>query len=312
MNPDENLPDVSLWQPQLGSRDTLRNVEMLTCQVAQARIVARAIAETKFNIQNFDSGPGVEDIVREEVSNLLPERYSVDAGVVNDRFGNTAGDCDMIIRNHQWFSVIKPGATSQSRRVHFPIEAIYACAEIKQTLGFREIDAAMHKLVTISRLNRPVNPYGHITENQHLASLDRSGAVLNPLHTTVFATRLPDGLTFEDIARRFGAINAQLDRNQMVSMLCVLGHGTAWYSVASGNPLDATFMTDRGEPLILQLNDKEPDNAFYRFRQLLMGHLTRSVLGLTDVFSAYGSPPPPREILLYPNAIFNRYTDQPG
>lgn len=312
MKPDENLPDVSLWQPQQGNSDTLRYVEMLTCQVAQARIVARARAEASFNIQNFDSGPGVEDIVREEVGNLLPERYSVDAGVVNDRDGNTAGDCDMIIRNHQWFSVIKPGATAHSRRVHFPIEAVYACAEIKQTLGFREMEAAMQKLVTISRLNRPINPYGHITENQHLTFLDKSGAVLNPLHTTVFATRLPEGLTFEAIASRFGAINAQLDRSQMVSMLCVLGHGTAWYSVASGSPLNATFMTDRGEPLILQVNDKEPDNAFYRFHQLLMVHLTRSVLGLTDVSSAYGAPPPPRETISYPNAIFNRGTIQPG
>lgn len=310
MNPDENLPDVRLWQPQRGSRDTLRNVEMLTCQVAQARIVARAIAETKFNIQNFDSGPGVEDIVREEVSNLLPERYSVDAGVVNDRFGNTAGDCDMIIRNHQWFSVIKPGATSQSRRVHFPIEAIYACAEIKQTLGFGEIDAAMQKLVTISRLNRPVNPYGHITENQHLEFLDKSGAVLNPLHTTVFATRLPDGLTFDAIARRFGAINAQLDRRHMVTMLCVLDHGTAWYSTASGKFLNADFMKDRDEPLTLQVNGGEPDNAFYRFRQMLTGHLTRSVLGLTDVSSAYGARPPHRHSLVYPDAVFNQGINQ--
>ena len=309
MKPNEGLPDVSLWQPQPDRRDTLRNVEMMTCQVAQTRIVARAQAEANFNIQNFDSGPGVEDIVREEVSNLLPERYSVDAGVVNDRFGNTAGDCDMIIRNHHWFPVIKPGATAQSRRIHFPIEAVYACAEIKQTLGFKELDAAMQKLVTVSRLNRPDNPYGHITENQHLAFLDQDEAILNPLHTTVFATRLLDGLTFDDIASRFGAINALLGRRDMVTMLCVLNYGTAWYSVFTGSPYNADFMKDRREPIILQVNNGEPRNAFYRYHQLLMGHLTRAVLRLTDISSAYGAAPPHRKTIPYPDALFNHWPD---
>ena len=93
---NKNLPDVSAWQPHSGSQSTLRNALMMTCRVAQRRILARAETETEFNIHNFDSGAGVEDIVREEVASLLPLRYSVDAGVVSDRHGNTAGDCDLV------------------------------------------------------------------------------------------------------------------------------------------------------------------------------------------------------------------------
>ena len=62
-----------------------------------------------------------------------------------------------------------------SRRYHFLIEGVYAAAEIKQTLGFEELDASMKKLVTLSRLERPVNPYGHITENPYLPDFDRPG-----------------------------------------------------------------------------------------------------------------------------------------
>ena len=285
---NKNLPDVSAWQPRSGRQETLRNALMMTCRVAQRRIVARAETETEFNIHNFDSGAGVEDIVREEVASLLPLRYSVDAGVVSDRHGNTAGDCDLVVRNHTWSPIIKPGATTRSRRFHFPIEGIYAALEIKQALGFGQLDEAMEKLVTISRLDRPENPYGHITENQHLTFLEKPGYMLNPLHTTVFATRLEDSTTFEEIANRFGAINASLDRNQVVTMLCVLDHGTAWYSVADGNPMNADFMRDRNQTLILQINEEEPDNAFYRLYVLLMGHLTRSVLGLTSIVESYG------------------------
>ena len=305
MHWSENLPDVSRWQPESNRQDTLRNALMMTCQVAQRRLVAGTEAETGFNIQYFDSGLGVEDIVREELANLLPQRYSITGGVVNDRSGRTAGDCDLVIRDHIWSPVIKPGATAQSRRVHFPIEGVYAAVEIKQTLGFKQLDEAMAKLVTVSKLDRQDNPYGHITENQHITNLDKRGSILNPLHTTVLATRLENGVTYDGIANRFGEVNALLNRKHMVTMLCVLDHGTAWYSVASGIPYDADFMRDRQETLVLQVNEGEPDNAFYRLYVMMMTHLTRSVLGLTDVFQAYGTQPSPRNVRCYPDAVFN-------
>ena len=180
MNWDANLPDVSIWQPRSKNNDTLKNALEITCQVAQNRITSRSKDEVRFNIDNYDSGSGVEDIVREELANLLPERYSVAAGVVNDRHGNTAEDCDLIIRDRRWSPVIKPGATHGSRRSHFPIEAVYSVAEIKQTLGFAELDDAMKKLVVLSRLERPDNPYGHITENQHLTRLRQTGGNSKP------------------------------------------------------------------------------------------------------------------------------------
>ncbi len=265
-NWDEDLPrNVSSWQPVSNNSDTLKNALEITCQLAQNRITSRSQAEVRFNVFNYDSGSGVEDIVREELANLLPQRYSVEPGVVNDRCGKTALDCDLIIRDQIWSPAVKLGATSGSRRFHFPIEGVYAVAEIKQTLGFDELDAAMEKLVTVSRLERPDNPYGHITENQHIPMFDRPGAILNPLHTSVFATGLRDGITFVNVAKRFGAVNELLTRDNMVKMLCVLDKGTAWYSVASGSPYNATYMKDRHQTLVLQVNDKEPKNAFYSF-----------------------------------------------
>ena len=307
------LPDVSQWQPGEGSQESLRNALMTTCQLAQRRIIARAEAEIRFNIRNFDSGAGVEDVLREELANLLPGRYSVDAGVVNDRRGRTADDCDMLIRDPLWSPVIKPGATDRSRRRHYPIEGIYAAAEVKQTLGVDELDKAMRKLVTVSRLYRPANPYGHITENQHLFSKkDEEGWILNPLHTSVLATRLDDEVTFDDVAERFGEINAMLNRNEMVTMLCVLDGGTAWYSIETGSPYNADFMRDRAENLILQVNAGEPDNAFYRWYVLLAAHLTRSVLGLADAYHVYGESPPERTVRRYASAVFNKIDEGSG
>ena len=308
MNWDERLPDVDTWQPRAKNNDTLSRALEVTCQLAQNRITSRSTAEIRFNVDNFDSGSGVEDIVKEEVANLLPERYSVDSGVVDDRKGNTANDCDLVIRDRIWSPAIKLGATQSSRRYHFPIEGIYAAVEIKQTLGLQQLDEAMKKLVTLARLDRPDNSYGHITENQHLECLDKPGVILNPLHTTIFATHLKDDTTFHDMVNRFSCINASLTRKDMVNMLCILDAGTAWYSVESGNPYNADYMRDRQQPLILQVNGGEQENAFYRFYVELLGHLTRSVLYLVEIASEYGNPPPDRQVIAYRDAVFNHDT----
>ena len=94
----------------------------------------------------------------------------------------------------------------------------------------------------------------------------------------------------------------------MVNMLCILDAGTAWYSVESGSPYNATFMKDLQQPLILQENDGEPENAFYRFYVEILGHLTRSVLGLANISTAYGNPPPRRQVSTFMGAAFNENT----
>ena len=195
----------------------------------------------------------------------------------------------MIIRDRIWSPVVKLGATPESRRYHFPIESVYAASEIKQTLGFQELDDAMEKLVKISRLTRPNNPYGHVTENQHLPLFDKRGWILNPLHTTVIGTNIQSGISFRDMGQRFGEINACLGRKEMVTMLCVLGHGLAWFSVKDGDAINATFMWDRDQCLQMSIYDHIPDNTFYYFFMLLAGHLHRSVLGSQDISASYGT-----------------------
>ena len=304
----ENLPDVSKWQPNTARDETLSAGLLLTCQAAQARIVSEAAIERQFNIHNFDSGPGVEDIVRQEFAKLLPSRYAIDPGVVNDRDGSTAGDVDILIRDCIWSPAIKLGATPSSRRYHFAIESIYSAIEVKQTLGFHELDGAMEKLVKLARLNRPDNPYGHITENQHLERFDKEGWILNPLHTIVLATDVHSSVQFQDLAFRFGQINSQLSRSEMVTVLCVLGHGLAWYSVKSGGTLNATFMGDRYDDLQLSVHNSDHDkmNTFYRLYVHLSGHLYRSVLATTTLADGYGREVPKYWNYPYDDARYNR------
>ena len=306
MNWKDNLPDVGKWQPQSEKSETLSVGLEMTCQAVQSRIINEANIEERFSINNFDAGLGLEDIIRQELSKLLPERYSVDAGVVNDKDGKTAGDCDVLITNRIWASVVKLGATPESRRVHFPIESIYSVVEVKRTLDFEELDKTMEKLVKVSRLFRSERSYGYLTENQHITNFDEEGHILNPLWTTVFATRMKEGIEFLDVARRFGQINAGLYRDEMVKNLYVLGHGAAWHSPADGSAGDATFMWDRHKPIQLMCSEERKDNIFHVFFVQLLGHLTRSILRVDELHNSYGPKELPQsECIPIESAMYN-------
>ena len=175
------------------------------------------------NIDNFDSGQGVEDIIREGLTQLLPARYSLKAGVITDRGGKTGGDFDVVVFNEQWFQSVKAGATAQSRRVFLPIEGVYAVCEVKQTLDFRSLDQAMEKLVVCHRLRQPRTCANRIVENRESSSCVHG--LSNPLYSAIIATDLREGIELKSLIDRFFDINRALKRLEVVRALCVLGRG---------------------------------------------------------------------------------------
>lgn len=243
------------------------------------------------NIDNYDSGLGIEDIIREEFRKLCPKRYSINCGVINDRYGKTAGDFDLIIFNELWFPQVKSGATLASRRVHFPVEGIYAVGEIKQALNFDSLDTAMKKLVICHRLHRPVTSGNRLVENREGGYSTKE--ISNPLYSFIIATELEDGIEFEEIVNRFFAINKTLKRLEIVRCLCVLGHGTITWGIPDKNTargiMPALFMRDLNEP-IFPVMEKIPEveSAFFPLMLNLLLHLYHSVLAPEDIAASYG------------------------
>ena len=200
-------------------------------------------------------------------------------------------------------------ATPDSRRFHYPeVESIYSASEIKQTLGFTEPrrcdeeDGYAVKAGTSTRTHHGA----HITENQHIPMFDfRPGHMLNPLCTAVhlqsgLRTNCPFKIWLDALVPFF----AHLNRDQMVNMLCVLDEGTAWYSLESGNPLNATYMWDRQQKLILQVNRREPHNSFYRsLRTIARAPNSVRILGFANLSGVYGQPPPSRDVIRYDESI---------
>jgi hypothetical protein len=286
------LPNLADWQPRVAATETLQSAFLARCLAAERLIKMRADAERAMNIDNYDSGGGVEDIVREEFRKVLPARYSVQCGVVVDRDGKTSGDHDVLIFNNHWFPQVKAGATAESRRSYFPIEGVYATGEIKQTLDYGTFDEAMMKLVTAHRLNRPPTFAKRLVENRESGSC--SHGLSNPLYSFILGINLAKDLTFEELINRFYYINRQVKRLEVVRALCVLGHGTVvwgYHDKEKGGISPALFMLeDLYEPLIpAYYRAADVQSAMFALISNLMLHLFHAVLAPEDIAALYGS-----------------------
>lgn len=284
------FPDTTKWQPRVDRTETLQGAFLKRCIALEAEIRLRVQLEKEMNIDSYDSGPGVEDILRNALQSLLPGRYSVRSGVINDRQGKTAGDCDIIIFNDLWFPAIKAGATAESRRFHFPIEGVYAVCEVKQTVDYRVLDEAMEKLVVCSRLERPQTNANRLVENYDLDGCFHG--LKNPLYTVVIATSLKNGIDIDKLVERFFHVNKTLKRLEVVRCLCVIDKGAVtWHFIdLNGNMRPTLFMRDDIFAPIFPAYHKVPKtpSALYAFLSDLLLHLYQSVLAAEDIAAVYG------------------------
>jgi hypothetical protein len=280
------LPDTSTWKPRDTAASSLQDVFMKRCAEAESVIRVRARTERDLSINSFDPGLGIEEAVREEIGKILPSRYSVVVGTINDRFGKTGGDYDFVVFNELWFPRVKAGPHTSSRRAHFPIEGVYAVGEIKQSLGYRTLDSAMEKLIVCHRLHRPLTFARRLIENREATSC-RHG-LSNPLYSFILATGLEEGVGFEELIDRFFDLNKSVKRLEVVRALAVIGHGTVVWGYPDrewGQYRPALFMLeDLYEPIVpIYLPVTEGRSALFSLLGNLLTHLFHSVLAPEDV-----------------------------
>ncbi|MDM8553847.1 hypothetical protein QUF75_03860 [Desulfococcaceae bacterium HSG7] len=283
-----NLPDTTDWEPRANKVCTLQSTFLQTCRAIEARIIAETTIEKSFNIDNFDSGPGVEDFCRSQVQILLPDRYTALSAVVSDQQGRTCGECDIVIANKTWFPFLKYGVTGQSRRVHIPVEGVYSILEIKQTLTRNTLEEAMRKIVLYKRLIRKRSEYGRIIENHNLGSLDDPTNSLNYRFDAIVAVFCATDAS-EMLIQRFFAINESLPPKDRVNCLALLGHGYACYVKKTEDERNEHLYPEQTPELARPYFLPTPTDAFYRLWINLWYHLTLTVLNPAGIKYAYGA-----------------------
>jgi len=285
-----DLPNANEWQPRASATETLQEAFLKRCLAVENLIGLRVQAEQEMNIDNFDSGLGIEDVIRDEMRKILPARYAIEHGVLIDRNGKTGGDYDLLVFNESWFPRIKAGATESSRR-SYPIEGAYAVGEIKQTLNYSTFDAALQKLIVAHRLYRPPTLANRLVENRESSSC--SHGLSNPLYSFILGVQLAKDLTFEELINRFYDVNKQVKRLEVIRALCVLGHGTVVWGFKDRDKDEirpALFMLeDLYEPIVpAYFNVNDVGSALFALMANLMLHLYDAVLAPEDIAVLYG------------------------
>ena len=284
-----NPPNTDEWQPRDEKVNALRNTFLQTCRSIEGRIIAEANIEKAFNIDNFDSGPGIEDLIKNQIKLLLPSRYEAMSGVISDQRGYTCGDCDIVIANKQWFPLIKYGATKDSRRIHIPVEAVYTVVEVKQTLTLSSLEEAMRKIVTYKRLTRIRSEYGRIVENHNLEQLENKSKSLNYRFDPIVMVNSNEK-DREELITRFFEINETLPHCDRVNSLAILGYGYACYVTENdnGKGVAPKFYPEHDETNFVPYFLPTVTDSFYRLWTHIWMHLSLSVLNSSHLMNAYG------------------------
>ncbi len=305
---------VSGWGPTQAPVSQGRAFHEL-CQYEEAILHERFAYEKRNGLHNFSPGLRFEAHVRDTVRRILPQRYTVSAGEIQDDEGMTAGDCDIVIHDHQWYPTIKHRVADDDRHQIISAESVYGVLEVKTTLTPDTLDDAMKKLVTVGRLHRERCFLGQITENRELGPGLVSAKYLdNPMFTAIITTGLGTKTSQDEILRRFVEINKQLGRDEVVRSICVLKDWcTVWAAPdrpphlmkdpATAQYYIANFQGDREQELVLggptavdSIGQGAPGNsAFTILMGQLLDNLTTVTLrarGFAYRHGAYGSLSP--------------------
>ena len=288
----KELPITEDWKPNKDKSTSLKKIIFEKCKHLETLIINQAKQEKTYNINNFDSGVVIEEIIRNSIETLIPKRYKVSKGIVCDRDGKTSGEHDIIIFNENWFPYLT-GNTGSKERIFFPIEGIYAIGEVKQTLTIDSLDEGLKKLVISQRLNRPRVGINRYTENRKRG--EEELGISNPLFTFLIAIDLDENINFDDLFNRFFNINKKLYRQEMVRALCVLNEFFISWAVFNEdtNEYDIARFNSKEEelPIIpgLRIGKNENESSFYDLIMCLGAHLNDSILGSEDIYVAYGN-----------------------
>jgi hypothetical protein len=287
---DDSLPEVATWLPRKQDTGTLSAAFSRRCALGEEHLLRQLAHEREMSMDSFDSGLSFEAAVREELGRLLPRRYTSTGGTLVDRRGFSAGQCDIVVFNSLWFSVVNAPTLIAPARLLIPVEGAYAVGEVKQSLHRNSLDEAMEKLVTCHRLHRPSTFANRLVENRE--SDGCTHGLTNPLFSFVIAGRA-DPADFQSLIGRFYDINKKLKRVEVVRFLCVLGAGAVGWAYVDPVHKDirhTLFMrADLFEPIFPAFCRADKKSPLFSLVQALQRHLYHSVLGPEDLATAYGA-----------------------
>ncbi len=208
---------------------------------------------TKQIEHNGVKGSAREDLLKDYLKKLLPEKYSITSGIIIDNNQNQSKQQDFII--HDAFNC--PSFFKTESNSILPIESVYATIEIKSTLDYSTLEQSVKNVESVRKLNKL--PNRNIISNTY-----------NDVYPLGFVFAYSSNYSLEQIQKKMSELNKYIDARYQISIVCILDKGLV-FNVNKENITDFTMIPTNNT--ILGRSDSNIENTLYSFYLFLLEYL---------------------------------------
>ncbi len=202
---------------------------------------------------NGVKGSAREDLLKEYLRDLLPNKYSISSGIIIDFNQNQSKQQDFII--HDAFNC--PSFFKTDSNTILPIESVYATIEIKSTLNYDTLKQSVENIESVRKL--------HKLPNRNIISND-----YNEQYPLGFVFAYSSDYSLEQIQKKLFELNKSVDGRHQISIVCVLDKGLI-FNVYKDNLTNFTIIPTNDT--VLARSDSDIENSLYSFYLLMLQYL---------------------------------------
>lgn len=202
---------------------------------------------------NGVKGSAREDLLKDYLRDLLPNKYSISSGIIIDFNQNQSKQQDFII--HDAFNC--PSFFKTDSNTILPVESVYATIEIKSTLNYDTLKQSVENIESVRKL--------HKLPNRNIISND-----YNEQYPLGFVFAYSSDYSLEQIQKKLFELNKSVDGRHQISIVCVLDKGLI-FNVYKDNLTNFTIIPTNDT--VLARSDSDIENSLYSFYLLMLQYL---------------------------------------
>lgn len=202
---------------------------------------------------NGVKGSAREDLLKDYLRDLLPNKYSISSGIIIDFNQNQSKQQDFII--HDAFNC--PSFFKTDSNTILPIESVYATIEIKSTLNYDTLKQSVENIESVRKLHKL--PNRNIISNNY-----------NEQYPLGFVFAYSSDYSLEQIQMKLFELNKSVDGRHQISIVCVLDKGLI-FNVYKDNLTNFTIIPTNDT--VLARSDSDIENSLYSFYLLMLQYL---------------------------------------
>ena len=208
---------------------------------------------TKQIQHNGVKGSAREDLLKDYLKKLLPEKYSISSGIIIDNNQKQSKQQDFII--HDAFNC--PSFFKTESNSILPIESVYATIEVKSTLDYSTLEQSVKNVESVRNLIKL--PNRNIIRNQY-----------DNVYPLGFVFAYTSTCSLEQIQKKLFELNKNINGRHQISIICILDKGLI-FNVQKNNVTEVTLIPSSNT--LLGRSDSGLESTLYSFYLFLLEYL---------------------------------------